>query len=286
MKDVTAILTSDWHLREDTPVSRTDDFWEAQWNKVQQISELQDKFACPVIHAGDLFHHWKPSPWLLWNAIMNLPDQFYTVYGQHDLPQHSLDLKNKSGIAVLYAAGKIEQVLHGSWGEDLKSSLLFPGQDMTMAVWHKFVWDGRKVPWPGCDEITAEEILEESNFDIVVTGDHHRPFVYEKYGRKVVNPGCLTRQFADYADHQPRVYLWNAETNTVGPHFLDVADGVVSREHIEKQQARDNRLEAFISRLDTDWEVSVSFEENLRRFLGTNHQRKAVHELIYKAIES
>ncbi|KKL99820.1 hypothetical protein LCGC14_1810530, partial [marine sediment metagenome] len=82
------ILTSDWHLREDTPICRTDDFWSAQWNKVDQVMALQSKYDCPILHAGDLFHHWKPSPYLLSETIDHLQgSRFYTVYGQHDLPQ-------------------------------------------------------------------------------------------------------------------------------------------------------------------------------------------------------
>ena len=54
--NIDAILTGDWHLREDTPICRTDDFQTAQWEKVRIISDLQKKYNCPVIHSGDLFH--------------------------------------------------------------------------------------------------------------------------------------------------------------------------------------------------------------------------------------
>ena len=56
------ILTSDWHLREDTPTCFTGDWHQEQWKAVKVIRNLQAMYNCPVIHAGDLFHHWKPSP--------------------------------------------------------------------------------------------------------------------------------------------------------------------------------------------------------------------------------
>lgn len=285
MKQVDAILTADWHLRDDRPISRTDDFFASQRKKLIAIQELQTRYDCPVYHAGDLFHNWKASPFLLSEAMMFLPDDFYTVYGQHDLPQHSLDLKNKSGINVLDTAGFLTVLDDGSFGEKIMGPNFGTGNRKGLLL-HKFVWDGKKIPWPGCEEVTAEELLDEYNFDLIVSGDHHKPFVYEKYGRLVVNPGCLTRQAADYADHQPRVYLYEEETNTVEPAFLPINIDAISREHIEQAKARDKRIDAFIARLNDEWKVAISFEENLARFLSNNHMRKSVTELIYKAIEN
>lgn len=289
------ILTSDWHLRDDAPPCRIDDFQEAQWGKVQEVSRLQQKYDCPVLHAGDLFHHWKPSPWLISRAIEELPMKFFTIAGQHDLPQHSLDLVDKSGIYALWTAGAIEWTEKaGNFGQDpadAKDDLslwkwnLTPGR--RVGVWHHFVWDGKVVPWPGCDEITAQQVLKKyPQYDLIVTGDHHKPFIYEYKGRLLVNCGCLTRQVADYANHQPRVYLWHADTNSVSIKYLNIADEpVVSREHIEEKEQRDQRIDAFISRLSDTWEVGLSFEENLKRFIGSNQLRKPVIDLLYKALE-
>lgn len=278
------ILTSDWHLREDQPICRTDDFWKAQWDKVGQVIRLAADYGCPILHAGDLFHYWKPSPYLLSTAITYLVERFYTVAGQHDLPQHNLELYHKCGIKVLGVSTPLSFLRKGSFGQP-------PGKlkikDRIVGVWHKFVWDGKKIPWPGCDEMTAEQVLKKyTEFDLIVTGDHHKPFTERLDGRLLVNPGCLTRQAADYADHLPRVYLWYAATNEVKVEYLDIEEGVVSRQHIEKREEIDKRIEAFISRLSDDWEVVVSFEENLKRFLATNRVRRSVVELIYKAIDN
>lgn len=267
------------------PVCRTDDFWEAQWSKVEQIQKLQREHGCMVLNAGDLFHHWKPSPRLLSESLLWLPEDFYTVYGQHDLPNHNLELKYKSGIYTLLMAERLEILEGASWGQEPGLNIKIAGRKIL--VWHKFVWDGKKVPWPGCDEMTAEQVLTEyPEYDLIVTGDYHKPFTCEMDGRLLVNPGCLTRQAADYADHRPRVYLWSAETNTVEPAYLKIEKDVVSQEHIERQQRRDKRIEAFVSRLSDDWKVDVSFEENLRQFFSENRVRKSVMELTYKAIES
>lgn len=286
---VDLILTSDWHLRDDTPSCRTDDFGKAQWDKVGQIMELQNQFDCPVLHAGDLFHHWKPSPYLISQAISHIPHDFFTVAGQHDLPQHNMGLIKKSGLYTLVVAGVVNWIKGaGNFGEEV--GLVMEGWRNTegrkVGVWHHFVWDGKNLPWPDCDQITARQVLKDNpDFDLIVTGDYHKPFTYEYKGRLLVNCGCLTRQAADYATHKPRVWLWEAATNTVKAHYLKIDEGVVDRQHIEVTEERNKRLEAFIERLSSEWEVSVSFEENLQRFFSSNKIRKSVVDLVHKAME-
>jgi DNA repair exonuclease SbcCD nuclease subunit len=259
------ILTSDWHLREDTPVCRTDNFWESQWDKVHQISHLQREYDCPVIHAGDLYHHWKPSPLLISKTLESLPRSFHTVYGQHDLPNHSMELSYKSGIFAILSANRLS-IMDGSWGDHKPGEIRFLNKvyknresrfKHRVGVWHKFVWDGKKIPWPDCDEKTAKQVLKENpEFDLIVTGDHHRPFV-QHYGRKgryqtLVNCGCLTRQDASYKDHRPRVWLWYDKDNRVEPYYLDVNPDDVTRDHLEIKELKEKRISAFISRLSVE----------------------------------
>jgi DNA repair exonuclease SbcCD nuclease subunit len=282
-KKVDAILTSDWHLREDTPVCRTDDFWEAQWNKVLYIAWLQMQHQCPVIHAGDLFHHWKPSPYLLSRAMECIPLNFYTIYGQHDLPQHNLELADKSGIYTLMKADKLMILPSCSWGQDPKEpSGIFYNK---VLVWHKMNYQG-KLPWPGCTDPLAAGILRKyPQYDLIVTGDNHKPFVETYDGRLLVNPGSLMRQEAGQMEHKPRVYLWSKETNTVEPVFLPILGDAISREHIDVKEQRDTRISAFIEQLNTEFNATMSFEDNLEVFKQTNQIRESVMEIIYKAIE-
>lgn len=286
-KKVDAILTADWHLREDTPICRTDDFWQAQWKKVDFIRDLQIKYECPVIHAGDLFNHWKPSPYLLSNTINHLPYNFCSVCGNHDLPQHSLELKEKSGINVIDVAlsKDIFYIFNkGHWGELPEYPSLIM-KDKKILVWHVMTWVGNQ-PWPGCTDLSAEQILNKyPQFDLIVTGHNHKAFVVEKDGRLLVNPGSLTRQEADKDEHVPRVYLWYAKSNTVTPIYLPIEKNVISREHLDKIKERDERISAFVERLNTDWQIGISFEENLERFEKENKIRKSVMEIIWRAIE-
>jgi DNA repair exonuclease SbcCD nuclease subunit len=276
------ILTGDWHLREDTPVCFTGDFQLEQWNCVRFVNRLQEKYKCPVIHAGDLFHHWKPSPWLLSMVITNLPDKFYTLLGQHDIPQHNLELVHKCGVYTLELAGKLT-ILNGTHFEQEPIEIAHSTLPLDILVWHHLTY--LTPPYPGATGGNAESILKKySQFRLIVTGDNHCSFTIEKNGRRLVNTGNLTRQTADQIDFKPCVWLWYND-NSVQQVFLPIEEGVVSREHLVVKQERDSRIDAFISKLNDKYEVSLSFENNLEQFFKTNDISKEVKQIIYTNLE-
>jgi DNA repair exonuclease SbcCD nuclease subunit len=289
-----ALFTADWHLREDTPVCRTDpEFQTSQWNKVDFISKLQRQYKCPILHSGDLFNHWKPSPALLTKTMKHLPDNFHTIYGNHDLPQHNLELADKCGINVLKEAGKLEVMDGTHWGQPIKhcTTIFFNEKNehipqRNILVWHTMTFQGKK-PWPDCVDPKASKLLRKyPEYDLIVTGHNHQTFVEEHDGRLLVNPGSLTRQEADKDTYEPCVFLYYAETNTVKKVLLPFDEDVVSRDHLTKKEQRDHRLEAFVSKLKDDWETAISFEENVERMIQANKINKRTQEIIQKAIDT
>lgn len=287
-KTVIGILTADWHVREDIPVCRSESFQDEFWAKVDFVAELQRKFDCPVFHGGDLFHFWKPSPWLLTQCHLHFPKNFYTIYGQHDLPQHNFDLRIKSGIHNLEQAGLLKVLDGCSWGQDPKDGTFSKhswwGQNWKILVWHVFNYQGRP-PWPGCEAMKGLHLLKKyPQYDLILTGDNHTPFVEYYEGRVLVNPGSLSRQEAGQADFQPRVYLYYSD-NSVEPIFIPIKQDAVSRDHLINKEERDGRIDAFISRLKDNWEIGISFEENIARLASTNKVRKSVMDIVYKSIE-
>jgi DNA repair exonuclease SbcCD nuclease subunit len=285
------IACSDLHLREDQPICRTDNFWNTQWRKMDFIKNLQSQWNCPVICAGDVFHHYKTSPHLLTETMKHLPAKFFACAGQHDLPQHSLDLMYKSGFGTLREAEYIKTA--NDWDLDIDIHFCHFGQDPPInldkrkkhiLVWHHLTYTTK--PFPGASGGMAEGILRKYNeFCTIFCGDNHQSFTVEYQGRRLVNPGSLTRQTADQADFKPRVYLWYAEDNSVQPVYLPIQEGVISREHIEHKEERDKRIDAFVSKLDGEWEAGMSFEQNLEEFFNTNNTREPVKSIIYKSIE-
>jgi DNA repair exonuclease SbcCD nuclease subunit len=285
--DPTAILTADWHLRETIPLCRTDDFFKAQWEKVKQVRHLQETYKCPVLHSGDLFHHWKPSPHLLAQTMMALPQNFWTVYGNHDLPQHNLDLMEKCGLYVLELSGHVIVTQGNHWGQSLTKDVYFHPERM-IALWHVMTYKGT-APWPGCTDLDALTILENNpSYDLIITGHNHKSFIEKIDHRILCNPGSLTRQTADQIDHRPCVWFYYADDNEVVPYYLYAPANVVSREHIIKVEERNARIDAFVASLESEAfnvEDAFDFTGNLERFAKANNIRQSVMEIVRRAIE-
>ena len=291
MDRVDAILTADWHLRESQPLCRTDDFWMTQWGKITYISNLQKKHDCPVLHAGDLFHFWKPSPNLISNAIRYLPKKFKTVYGNHDLPAHRLEELYRSGVYTLHTAEVLDAWEAGSWGWDMDKSCLPLEHEYTYGrkifVWHKFVWMGEK-PYPQArEEDRVENIMEIEKlkeFDVILTGDHHKSFSYTHTdGRLLVNAGQITRQVANAKP--PCIWLYNADENEAEYHELSHVKEHVSRVHLDLAREKSDKLEAFIEGLSDDFDFGPTYLENLRRYMEVNRIPDKVQKIVWEAVE-
>jgi predicted phosphodiesterase len=281
-----AIFCSDFHLREDIPLCYTGDYQKEQWGSVDLISELQQIYDCEVYHAGDLFDNWKPSPNLLRQTILHLPKRFYTIYGQHDLPQHNLQLVNKCGINVLEAGKHLTVLPNCHWGQKPDKFAKYSiHPEHSLLVWHIMNYVGR-LPWPGCKDYSAMNILRKyPQYDIICTGDNHKTFTAELDGRVLINPGSLMRMDANQINHKPCVFLWFAKDNSFEQVFLPIQLNVISREHLERKQERDNRINAFVSKLNTKWVTKLSFEDNMENFKKENNIRKSVMDIIYECME-
>lgn len=303
MKNVTAILTADIGLQENSPVCRLDSYWEAQARKIKWLSDLQKKYNCPILDGGDLFEHWKASPFLLQWALQNLPDGINTIPGNHDLPAHSIDLYDKSGLAVLEAAGKIEVLIDAPSGLPMENNKVlahpFPwGSELlpldkkyirndvvNVALVHAMTYIGRS--FPGCKDPHALSLLKQmSGYQLIIIGHNHSQFTIEKDGRKLISPGSLARTTADQADYKPCVFLWDAETNELKAMPVPIEEGVISREHTDAIERKDERLDAFVSRLSGEMEIGLSFSDNLGQYFSTHRVRQGVKDIVWESTES
>jgi predicted phosphodiesterase len=298
-----AILSSDGHFRDDCPECRKEgEFFVARNRKVAFLKELQEKHDCVIIDGGDLFNKWQVSSELEGWSLLNLPNRIVTVPGNHDLPNHSIDLYKKSSLHVLEAAKKVtvlknESVLILNESKRPAYSVHgfpFGGEDEWVnrgtAVVIVHTYAAEAVP-SFMEGYTPSQLLAAlPGYKLIVTGDHHASFVYkvnDRQGNKrlVVNPGSMMRTTADQVNYRPCVYLWYFDTNEVEPIYFPIEQGVVSREHIKKKEERNDRMEAFISRLNTDVEIGMSFENNMEKYIAKNKISSRTKELIWEAID-
>lgn len=289
MKNPKAILSADWHIRADFPVCRTDDFQKAMWSKVDFILEEAAKREIPIWIAGDLGHRPQWPNWLLEKFMERI--NFYNVeikviLGQHDLPEHNVQLYPKSGVGVLIQSDHL--LLMSPDGPDLFSFDYGEGISHNdckdgIAVTHQMVIED-KPEWPDQVADSAKSLLKKfPQYKLILTGDNHKAFVVEHEGRLLVNPGSMMRTTADQIDHKPRVYLWDGEV--VEPVYLPIEQGVISREHIDVVQERDSRITAYVDRLKTNYEIGLDFKENMVEHFKVNRTRKEIEGRVWEAME-
>jgi len=298
-KTPTCILSSDWHIRGDRPICRTDDYMEAQKKKITYVLNLSNEYNCPILVAGDFGH--KPM-WgdklLNWFMDINFCySPIITVCGQHDLPNHRLDKWEEAGVGVLNKSMNNFEVINKP--TRIEGAVIFPfhySDTITqkpkekalskIALVHKMVIKSQKEKlWHDQEAHSAKWYLEKYPcYDLIVTGDNHQSFSVEYEGRWLVNCGSLTRMSANQIDHKPSVFLWYAEDNTVDRVYLPIGKDVISREHIEVKGQRDKRVESFVSRLKNHQEIGFNFEENLKEFLHKNNTGKLTKTKIWESL--
>ena len=296
-----AIFAADIHLRADTPICRTDDFRKTQKLKLQYLFDAGESLDCPIFIAGD-FGHRSFWPNELLSEVISLclktggRDRIQIIAGQHDLPQHRVERWKDGALGVLHAAEAIE-VCDNQQSDIWKNfvSYYFPfGQDITkqklswknVAIAHMMVIENNPL-WPGQEAPKANDLLKKyPEYDLIVTGDNHHPFVIEYEGRVHINPGSMMRQKSDQVNHLPRFYLWWAKTNQYMPIFWSIKKDAVTREHLIEKEEIDNRINAFVSRLQVNDDVDTDFIENLTQFI---HNQKDLSETtinkIWQSIE-
>jgi predicted phosphodiesterase len=290
-----AIFCADLHLRDDTPLCRTDDYWKAQKRKIDFIFDLIDEKHCPLIIAGDLGHRPKWSNALL-NVLINNTIRHFNlivmaVPGQHDLSGREEKDINSTAFGVLFNAGIIDSP--SGKITPFESIESYRIKDRKIGVTHQMIIEDKPL-WPGQVANTGIQILKKNpEYDCIVSGDNHLPFVAEYKGRILVNPGSMMRMTAAQIDHKPRVYLYDAKSNSVEPVFLPIEEEVVSRKHIEEKQERERRakefndiqVQAYINKVKGQEGGSISFKKNMEKYFGNNEIEDEVKQKIMEKMK-
>jgi DNA repair exonuclease SbcCD nuclease subunit len=306
MKKVSAILTSDWHIRGDRPICRTDFFLGALWKKIEFIFRLSQQYDCPILLAGDLGHRsqW-PNPLIenFISLINKYEARIFAIPGQHDLPNHSLKRYKESAIGILSEDGSINllgiefhfplkglefNLLSFPYGIPIKDLELdnydFPDEPF-VAMSHQMVVEDKPLFPDQRNFSKGRQLLKKyPEYNLILTGDNHLPFTVKHKGRLLVNPGSIMRTRADQINHKPRVYLWDADTNKVEFVYLPIEQGVISRDHIDERE-RKERSSEYVKKLKLGFKLGLNFEKNMEKHLSKTRTRSQVRERIWQAME-
>jgi hypothetical protein len=223
---VDLICTADMHLHWKTPAGRKDKFIDAQWRKVKFIADLQKKYDCAVANAGDTLDTWKSDKDSLMLEMISmasdhLPTPFYTIYGQHEMPSHSMENTSRSPLNLLSKtrAGTIIIIPNGGYeryrgykiyGAGYGYNKKINGNPNTILLTHQMVWKGEE-PYPGAPpEGNVDRVMESyPGHRLIVSGDNHVDFFRRSGYRTLINPGSMMRRTKAQKWWKPSVVLWN-----------------------------------------------------------------------------
>ena len=303
MLEKIAILCSDLHLSHTPPLARSGepDWYEAMARPLRELNDLaNDVQKLPVLCGGDLFDKWSCPPSLLTFAIEQLPCNFNSVMGQHDLPYHSWEHRKKSAFWTLVEAGIVDLASDWrsdgkiawrgfQWGEEIESCEreLDPDEDVVIAIAHQYVW------WGNAKELaiaTAENKMRPSaekyrGFTVVLFGDNHKGFLSGSTHHKMFNAGTFMRRHSDERDYKPMVgELY--EDGTVELYYLDTSEDVFdSSEAVHEAEQVLLNLDSFLDGLQKLGETGLDFRRAVEGAMDREQVSRTVRRVILEAME-
>lgn len=307
--EVIAIFLADIHLSLTPPVWRSaeDDWLEAQSRPLGEVKELQRKYKCPVICAGDIFDRnkkisdgWNAPPELINYAIQYLPDDMYAIPGQHDLPNHQYSDIGRSAYWTLVEAGKITNIPPNvlfNIGNRFLVRGFPPGYeiepckennwDFTIAVVHDYIWT-KESCYPDAPKGKNLRVVFKKleGFDIAVYGDNHKGFVNDVIEPKIFNCGTLMRRKSDEVDYKPQVGLL-LESGKVVPYRLDISEDkhITKAEEQVKSEIATLNMEEFFDDLEKLGKTSLDFTDAAKEFLHSHKVSNEAKQILFDAME-
>lgn len=292
---------TDPHAASSNPLSRRDDYQAAILDKLRQVKAVADKFDCPLVCGGDVFHHKAPSKTshLLVNELMKLwrDRPPIGVVGNHDLSWDSLDHLDRQPLGVLIKAGAYrpldfpDTVQRGPFS--LRGIAYRTKIDPQWLRWPQATDDGRTLKvlilhaaasptgldFPGSETCYAYPALaEHSDADVILLGHWHRdqgiqsiPSPEKLTGKThFVNVGALCRTTIADAGRKPQAVLIRfdpaARDLKLVPVVLSHAPGhevLVVRERAE-EKTQQAATAQFLDRLQQGVLFSFDVEQMIR----------------------
>lgn len=287
-----AIITGDWHFRGDNPRARKDLFPDTMSSKILEVFNIAaEKMANVIIVPGDIFNSACPSYSVfmrLAKLLILSPCPVLTVAGNHDELAHDPQSIERTAYGAL---GRLEYIwdlpsehcefTHGSTvyitgksfntytdrslDDYLISAKDKGGCDACISVAHGMLVEsssrlaGFDMRHTLIEDVAAQELAP----DICISGHDHLGFGVKKIENTIfINPGALCRLTAHPAEIERQVQVCLLEVHTdkelqVMAELIPVqvakpGHEVLSREHLEIQAAREEKVNQFLALLASE----------------------------------
>ena len=296
--EVIAIFLADIHLSIKAPIWRSAEpnWLAAQARPLLEVKNLQLKYKCPVICAGDIFERnrktadgWNASPELINYALEYLPDNMYSIPGQHDLPNHQYEDIHRSAYCTLVKAGKIINITPGgalTIGKHLILSAFPPGYEITpvngckddrdegdiwVAITHQYrCIEGKAYPTAPGEAYFHRNETALMGYDVIVYGDNHKGFMTDVNKKSLIfNCGTLMRRKSDELDYKPQIGML-LESGMVAQYFLDTSeDKYLDIVELAGEEEPDLNMSEFFSELEKLGNTALEFVDAMKHYMNS-----------------
>lgn len=312
-------VAADLHITNAKPKRRLDDYFQTCISKFDFIlNSLTDPHMGMIdflLLAGDTFNSYGRDSYLVTQTIVERLSALksvigrnivFGVYGQHDMTYHSLNVEN-TPLKTLESAGLFrcltkEPIKFGhiatygaSFGQDIPERE--DGAAYSILVTHRPVY--QKEPWPGATGYDfASDLLKKNKFDLIITGDNHKPFTTSYRGKTLINCGSMMRSAIDQADHKPRFYIVdiNDLDSAAPPDITEVKipisdiNEVMDLKAAEEEKKRNEAMEIFVNSLPEQKKAGFNFPENIRKAMKKSQSledstKRMIERIMEKALQ-
>jgi len=276
------IWTADWHLVSERPRCRTDEDWLGFLDSMMQsVVKIANSKKAILGIGGDLFGRKSPNVpnyivSMFLRNVLQVKQGTRILAGNHDSPGHNFDYIEKSSFGILDAFitgnennGRLNYIDDlGSWSH-FNGEIKNPNQELQFI--HRLVFNNSKSIPPNVQASTAQELLDEyPKAKMILVGDNHGSFIYEKKGRYLINPGSLYRGNALQINYVPSVYFIDTDKDIVEQIYLPDTEKLVEDAYLVEEEERINHIEAFVEKLKKNEVVELDFLSNIENGLLIN----------------
>ncbi|WP_353892016.1 metallophosphoesterase [Proteinivorax hydrogeniformans] len=274
------VYITDTHFRGGGPRSRTDDFVNTCYNKLDEVVNYCNLHEVNLLlHGGDFFDRPNISLSVLGEIVGILQKckcPIMGIAGNHDiyghnpktLPRTMLGLMSKLGIIDLLSHdGKIVNTkdvgvqLTGAnyiYDYESKEQYIVKKQfdcDFSIHLVHGMLLPKKSVP---VDKMTLVESISNTEADITLAGHYHHGFGCVDYnGKKFINPGSLLRvdnSLSELSRSPQMLEIQLTKGKVPEIKFIPIkaaqrGDIVLDRSQLEEKQIQTDKLDDFLTNI-------------------------------------
>lgn len=282
------IISGDNHIRPDKPLCFVGD--DGEWQVFQEsvMNFLVDKaneHKANILFPGDLTDVPRVPNEIMamfFRAMSRLDGEAFIQGGNHSLPHHREAGVFNSSVGLIKALNhdrihycdSVEELIDGRFEHSHKLN-----DDITMI--HTLCYPTEEdIPF-AFEAVSGDYILDKYDTRWCITGDAHKPFIYKKGKRAVINSGKMTVQKTSEMDKPPVCYLLDTDTGEITEILLPHDPTKVSNEHITKKKEYDESLESAIKLLqEVGDDTTLDYVANLMVYCDKNKASLGARDII------